>query len=234
MQSVTFALLLVVAVKASCPSTSTTPTVSSSGSWIVSFEDDFNGTALNTSNWTPSNYSDIVSKYDGHDALFTADMVSVSDGNLVITTVMQTNTWAGTTYNFTSGWIDSQQKRNQTKGRFEASIKMPSNQSTGTWPAWWLLPEGECWPISGETDIVEYYVGRGHNQHSRPGYPAQMSASYHYGYGCGDDLYHYPNDTVWWPSGNWTPSPSDPTIDFSADFHMFGVEINDTAIRFYV
>ena len=60
--------------------------------------------------------------------------------------------------------------RLQTKGRFEASIKMPQANATGAWPAWWcvpvhgvgqlssrntppsptrLLPEGECWPISG-------------------------------------------------------------------------------------
>ncbi len=59
-----------------------------------------------------------------------------------------------------------------------------------------------------------------------------MSSSYHYGYECGNDLYRYPNDTVWWPSGNWTPNS--PIIDFSADFHVFGAEINDTAVRFYV
>jgi beta-glucanase (GH16 family) len=96
----------------------------------------------------------------------------------------------------------------------------------------WLLPEGQCWPISGEIDIVEYWVGQGHNQHSRAENPAQMSSSYHYGFCCGCDLYTYPNDTVWWPSGNWTPNW--PIIDFAADFHVFGVEINDTAIRYYV
>ena len=75
-------------------------------------------------------------------------------------------------------------------------------------------------------------MGEGHNQHSRTENPAQMSSSYHYGYGCGDDLYAYPNDTVWWPSGNWTPNS--PIIDFSQGFNVFGVEINDTAVRFYV
>lgn len=59
-----------------------------------------------------------------------------------------------------------------------------------------------------------------------------MSSSYHYGYSCGADLYHYPNDTAWWPSGDWTPNF--PIIDFSADFHIFGAEVNDTAVRFYV
>ena len=59
-----------------------------------------------------------------------------------------------------------------------------------------------------------------------------MSSSFHYGYSCGDDLYHYPADTEFWPLGNWTPNY--PIIDFSAGFHRFGVEINDTALRYYV
>jgi beta-glucanase (GH16 family) len=42
----------------------------------------------------------------------------------------------------------------------------------------------------------------------------------------------YPDDTTWWPSGNWTPNY--PIIDFAADFHVFGVEINETSIRWYV
>lgn len=202
------------------------------GSWVVSFEDDFSGNQLNTSNWTPSNYSTVISKYDGHDALFTSDRVAVSDGSLVITTVYEQINYQGTLYNFTSGWIDSQQKVNQTRGRFEASIKMPSANATGAWPAWWLLPEQLCWPIGTEIDIVEYYVGMGHNQHSRTDNPAQMSSSYHYGYSCGGDQYHYPQDTMWYPSGNWTPNW--PIIDFAADYHVFGVELNDTAVRFYV
>ena len=76
------------------------------------------------------------------------------------------------------------------------------------------------------------YIGLGHDQHSRPENPTQMSSSYHYGYCCGCDLYSYPNDTTWWPSGNYTPNY--PIVDFTADFHMFGVEINDTSLRFYV
>ena len=202
------------------------------GDWVVSFEDDFNGDALNESSWTASNFSSVVSQYDGHDALFIADRVAVRGGNLVITTAWDPHTFDGVTYNMTSGWVDSKGKRNQTGGRFEASIKMPSNESVGSWPAWWLLPETTCWPVGGEVDVVEWYAGEGHFQHSRTDNPAQMSSSYHYGYSCGGDLYHYPNDTIWWPSGDWAPNY--PIIDFSADFHVFGVELNASAVRFYV
>ena len=202
------------------------------GEWVVAFEDHFEGDALNSSNWTPSNFSAVVSQYDGHDALFIADRVSVGGGLLTLTTVWDPRSLDGVSYNFTSAWVDSQHKRNMTRGRFEASMRMPSANATGAWPAWWLLPEGSCWPVGTEIDIIEYYVGEGHFQHSRTDNPAQMSSSFHYGYSCGADLYHYPNDTAWWPSGDWDPNW--PIIDFAANFHTFGVEVNDTAIRFYV
>ena len=138
---VTFA----VAVNSACSA----PRALSQGSWVITFEDDFLGTTLNESSWTASNYSSIVSQYDGHDALFIADRVTVGNGKLSISTVFEPTTFNNVNYNFTSGWIDGQQKRNQTLGRFEASMKMPNNGAVGAWPAWWLLPEKTCWPISG-------------------------------------------------------------------------------------
>jgi beta-glucanase (GH16 family) len=107
----------------------------------MTFEELFEGDALNTSRWTASNWSSIVSQYDGHDALFIAERVHVRDGHLAIDPVLENNTLDGVSYAMTSGWIDTQQKVNQTKGRFEASIKMSNPNATGTWPAWWLLPE---------------------------------------------------------------------------------------------
>lgn len=225
--AIAFTAIFSAALSAPCG-----PASSCSGTWQVVFEDDFDGEALNASNWTPSNYSSVVSQYDGHAAMFIADRISVSNGSLKITTAWDPRVLDGVSYNFTSGWVDSQHKRNQTRGRFEARMKMPGVNASGAWPAWWLLPEGLCWPVGTEIDIVEYYVGEGHNQHSRPDNPPQMSSSFHYGYGCGTDLYRYPQDTVWWPSGNWTPNA--PIIDFGEDFHVFGAEINDTAVRYYV
>jgi beta-glucanase (GH16 family) len=118
------------------------------GTWQIVWEDDFSGATLNESNWTPSNYSQIISQYDGHSALFIADRVTVSDGALVITTMYDPRTLDGVAYNFTSGWVDSQHKRNMTRGRYEASMRMPVGNATGAWPAWWLLPEGACWCVA--------------------------------------------------------------------------------------
>jgi beta-glucanase (GH16 family) len=126
------------------------PATPAPGNWVMTFEETFDGNTLNTSRWTVANYDAVKSQYDGHDALFIAERVSVGGGHLRIDTVLESNTLDGILYNMTSGWIDTQQKVNQTKGRFEASVKMPNPNATGAWPAWWLLPEGECWPISGE------------------------------------------------------------------------------------
>jgi len=122
------------------------------GSWRTVFEDHFDGDALNASSWTVSNWSQVISQYDGHDALFVADRVRVGGGHLAIDTVLETHVFDGVTYNMTSGWVDSQHKVNMTKGRFEASLKMPDSGAQGAWPAFWLLPEGACWPELGEID----------------------------------------------------------------------------------
>jgi beta-glucanase (GH16 family) len=159
---------------------------SPAGNWVLTFEDDFDGTALNTSSWTVADRDPTKSQYDGHDAVYLAENIEVANGSLVISTAWAPQTLNGVAYNFSSGWVDTQGKRNQTRGRWEASMRMPAGGNgvgdgpTGAWPAWWLLP-GSCWPIGGEVDIIEYYVGEGHFQHSRPDNPPQYSASYHYG-----------------------------------------------------
>jgi hypothetical protein len=94
---------------------------SARGTWVVSFQDEFDGDELNASSWTASNYSSVVSQYDGHDALFIADRVAVGGGVLSISTVWEPQEFNGIHYNLTSGWIDTEQKVNQSRGRFEVS-----------------------------------------------------------------------------------------------------------------
>jgi hypothetical protein len=227
--------LLVVCCAATDAVSAATNTTTKKASWTLSFADEFDGNALNTSSWTASDRVQVISKYDGHDALFLADRVAVRGGYLAITTVHEPAQLDGDSYNFTSGWIDSKQKVNQSltkPTRWEASMKMADAEANGAWPAWWLLPEGACWPVSGEVDIVEVWLGQGHQQHSHVGQPVAMASTYHYGYGCSQDLNHYSTDSHWYPSLNY--SSKDPVIDFSAAFHTFGVEINATALRFYV
>lgn len=210
----------------------TTCVLVADGSWVLTFEDNFEGDTINTSKWTVAHNDTVKSQYDGHDAWFVADAVAVSSGHLSITAWLEPQTHGGVNYNMSSGWIDSQQKFNQTNGRFEASMKMPDRYAMGAWPAWWLLPEGLSWPVGGEVDIIEWYGGdNGHFQHSAPGNPSSMASTYHYGYSAGMDASSYDRDSRWYPN---TTDFTAPIIDFSAGFHTFGVEVNATAIRFYV
>jgi hypothetical protein len=71
-----------------------------SAEWVLTFEDDFSGDSVNTSSWTVSDHDATKSRYDGHDALFVSGAVSVSGGNLVITTTYAPDTvFDGFTYN---------------------------------------------------------------------------------------------------------------------------------------
>jgi beta-glucanase (GH16 family) len=71
-------------------------------------------------------------------------------------------------FNFTSGWMDTEQKFAQRFGRFSVRAKLPNVQATNIWPAHWLVPDQSsadckagvsrcacCWPVGGEIDIME-------------------------------------------------------------------------------
>ena len=59
--------------------------------------------------------------------------------------------------NYTSGRIDSRDKREFRYGTVQARIKLP--RGAGTWPAFWMLgdtaPGLPRWPAIGEVDILE-------------------------------------------------------------------------------
>ncbi len=75
------------------------------------------------------------------------------EGNLAITARREEFAGQG----FTSGRIKTKDLFEQTRGRFEARIKLPLGQ--GIWPAFWLLGaniDQVGWPACGEIDIMEY------------------------------------------------------------------------------
>ncbi len=135
------------------------------------------------------------------------------DGNLVIKVLEEKYTGSdGVTRNYTSARLKTQGKFSQKYGRFEARIKIPYGQ--GIWPAFWMLGddiEKKGWPKCGEIDVMENIgkePGIVHGTIHGPGYSGGK------GIGAPFEL----------PAGQ----------RFADDFHVFAVEWEPKAIRFYV
>jgi beta-glucanase (GH16 family) len=170
--------------------------------------------------------------------------VKVEAGNLVITARQETYTGAdGVTRNFTSARLRTQGLFSQAYGRFEARIKLPVGQ--GIWPAFWMLGDNfptDGWPRCGEIDIVEN-VGKEpsivHGSLHGPG-PAKIPAELTAAFGL-------PADTDS-PIANAAPAPKKaavaappptavglpPKPSLGDDFHLYAVEWEPGAIRFFL
>ena len=122
------------------------------------WSDEFNEGSLDTNVWSPYiggwNASEVQGCYTG-----SAENINVSGGSLNLIGLYKPGVTCnkGKNKDFTSGFIETRDKKTWTYGYFEARIKMPNNKST--WPAFWMSPNekryGDGWPMNGEIDIVE-------------------------------------------------------------------------------
>ncbi len=136
----------------------------------------------------------------------------VKNGNLEMIALKETYTGAdGVTRDYTSARLDTKSKFDQTYGRFEARIKIPSGQ--GVWPAFWMLGndiDKVGWPACGEIDIMEN-IGRepaiAHGTIHGPGYSGEKGLGAPYALTSGR---------------------------FADDYHVYAVEWEPNQIRFYV
>jgi beta-glucanase (GH16 family) len=189
---------------------------SASPAWKLVWSDEFNGSngsAVDASKWV----FDSGGGGWGNDELeyYTNRLQNSSqqDGNLVIKVLQEKYTGAdGVSRNYTSARLKTLGKFSQTYGRFEARIKIPRGQ--GIWPAFWMLGddiEKPGWPACGEIDIMEN-IGKEpalvHGTIHGPGYSGDKGIGGPYGL----------------PGGQ----------TFADDFHVFAVEWEPNAIRFYV
>lgn len=116
------------------------------------WSDEFNGTALDTDNWTYEIGNGDWGWGNNEQEYYTdsTDNVNVSDGTLKITARSQ----AKGGKNYTSGRIKTAGKVEVGNGYVVARIKLPS--VNGIWPAFWMLgTNGRTWPMCGEIDIME-------------------------------------------------------------------------------
>ncbi len=188
----------------------------SSTSRTLVWSDEFNGpdgSAPNPAKWIVVNND---SGYDNNELEYYTDRrsnVQVLNGSLVITARRERYEGKdGQTRSYTSGRIESSGRFEIKYGRVEARIKLPKGQ--GIWPAFWMLGsnfKSSGWPACGEIDIMEnvgYEPSKVHGSLHGPGYSGKNPLS---------GVYTLPHEA-----------------HFSDRYHVFAVEWEPRAIRFYV
>ncbi len=203
-------MALVIALVAS---TAVTARPAAQSPWTLSWSDEFDGPMLDTTKWTRETGG---GGWGNNELEYYTDReqnARIEGGQLVITAAKERFTGPdNVTRQYTSARLKTQGKFNQAYGRFEARIKIPYGQ--GIWPAFWMLGEDintAGWPVSGEIDILENIGREPTTVHGTIHGPGYSGAS-----GIGAS-YSLPNNAR-----------------FAEDFHVYAVEWEPTAIRWYV
>jgi beta-glucanase (GH16 family) len=139
------------------------------GVWTCSFDEEFNGSKLDRSVWTPQ-----TTLYTGYTSFLqdcfmdSPNNVRVGGGNLVLTTRREANGFtchANWLVSYpsavTSGMVSTVHSFSQTYGRFEFRARVTGAKQQGLQEALWLWPVNDKrygdWPASGEIDVAEWY-----------------------------------------------------------------------------
>lgn len=185
------------------------------------FSDEFDGTTLDLSKWTPlvgdGTAQGIPGWGNNELQYYQPDNATVSGGFLTITA--REEFVGGRDY--TSSRLITENKADFTYGRMEMRAKMPIGQ--GLWPAFWMFftdPSGSVpalgeyggWAASGEIDIMEY-LGNA---------PEEIFGTIHFGQ-------PFPGNQF---DSEFFPNPTN--INFNDDFHTFAIEWEPGEIRWYV
>jgi beta-glucanase (GH16 family) len=187
-----------------------------SSEWALAWNDEFNGpngSPVDSSKWVLETGGDGWGNQELEYYTSRPQNSYQQDGTLVIKVREEKYTGPdGVTRNYTSARLKTQGKFSQAYGRFEARIKIPRGQ--GIWPAFWMLGsdvEKQGWPGCGEIDVMEN-IGKEpalvHGTIHGPGYS---------GVGGIGSAFALPGDQR-----------------FGDDFHVYTVEWEPRAIRFYV
>ncbi len=187
--------------------------------WKLTWSDEFEGKAGTAADKTKWNRATGGEGWGNKEFQYYTDSAKNAfldgNGSLVIKAIQgdapkEARCWYGEC-RFTSARLNTKDKFAQKYGRFEARIKIPYGQ--GIWPAFWLLGENideVGWPKCGEIDVMENIgrePGKVHGTIHGPGYSGAG------GIGASFEL---------------------STGRFADEFHIFAVEWEPNAIRWYV
>ena len=152
---------------------STTQGLAASTQWNIVWSDEFNGTNINTTNWTFELGSDCPNNCgwgNSEREYYTGRTNNAYVSNGILHIVAQQETING--YSFTSARMTSRGLYSTpTYGRIQWRAKLPAG--FGMWPALWMMGTNYPfvgWPACGEIDVVE-----------NPGNTTYNQSSLHYG-----------------------------------------------------
>jgi beta-glucanase (GH16 family) len=154
--------------------------------WKLTFDDEFNGTSLDTSKWSANWFGapGAITKpaNSAETAAYDPAQVSVSGGALNLDAVTSPVTVNGVNYNYRTGMVQSDGNFEQTYGYFEARVYLPgSGGQIANWPAFWL--DGHNWPTDGELDVMEGLGGQAaYHFHSPSGGPGSAASGNYTGW----------------------------------------------------
>ena len=198
-------------------SVATPQPVGQTGIWNLIFDDEFNGTTLDTTKWSVclpwySPNPGCPGANASEQELYMPDDLVVSNDTLKLHAEKRDVIYNGKTYHYTSGMISTGGINGSTSSQFnykygymEMRARVPKGQ--GFWPAFWELPTDTSWPP--EIDALEI-LGN------------DITTTYM--------TYHYTDNTGAAAEDGiaWTGP------DFSADWHTFAVDWEPNAIHWYV
>jgi beta-glucanase (GH16 family) len=173
------------------------------------WEDNFTGTALNTSDWTYEIGRGTNGWGNNELQYYRQENTKVEDGYLIITAKKEN--FSGAEY--TSSRLKTQGKREFQYGRIDIRAALPRGQ--GIWPALWLLGgnfSSVGWPACGEIDLMEMIGGPGN-----------------------DNTVH---GTVHWDNNgsyaSYTGKKTIPNGVLGDEFHVYSIVWTDQSITWYL
>lgn len=193
--------------------------------WQLEWSDEFDGSTLDRSKWSPEDHSTFG---DGNEELACLMSrranVEVAGGMLTLRAIRETSpvicgdndTRFPHGRSYTSAMLTTEGKASWHQGRFEVRAKLPlaAGQSKGLWPAFWLRPASGSG--TGELDIMEA-IGTADSQDPE-------ASSVH--------------QTLWYlPKGanrKQTHMAEVPGGGPAKGFHTYAMEWRDGLIRWYV
>ena len=183
--------------------------------YALVWSDEFDGTSLNTANWTHEIGTGSWGWGNNELQYYRSQNTTVANG--ILTIEARKENFGGQQY--TSSRLKTQGKQSFQYGRIDVRAVLPEGQ--GLWPAIWLLGDSissVSWPACGEIDMMEL---RGNE-------PDTISGTAHWQQNPGDGFStYYSSDQA----GN---SPVLSSGTFADEWHVFSIVWDASEIKWYL